>query len=117
MTFIADPETGHVHDPERGLELIHINGGSDGRYGMALVGPDFRCEFDAYRGGRPAIAAELKARPDLHYTVVWELAHAGTIPGLTRYETYRLIGEAVLAKRKASSDSNWVLRLPVNLKF
>lgn len=116
MTFTTDPVTLRTVDAERQLEFIRTTGGPDGRRGRALLGPGFRCDFDAYLSDRKANEAERLLRPDILRTNVWSLRNAHpTIPGLDRQQTYELLGEAILGERLARHDEvNWSVRFPAN---
>lgn len=118
MVFVTDPKTLRVIDADRRMELIRTGGGSDGRQGKKLVGPNFECTFDAYRRVRDASPAERRARPEVLETVVWELSNAGPlIPGLSLRQTYELLGEALLAERlsRRHDEVNWTFCLPNNI--
>lgn len=100
MAFQANKKNFTVTDPDRQFSMETTGGGSDGRDGKALSGPGFRCTFDVYSHNRNATAEELRLRPDIAITVVYELSNLSEkIPGLTWDETYAVLTEAVLAAR------------------
>lgn len=115
MAFVADRATSRVVDEERGLELVEVSGGSDGRLGFKLVGDGFECSFDACRRIRTATPVERQARPDVAHTAIWELSNVGSlIPGMTKLQTCQLLAEALLAARFSHrhDEVNWTVLFP-----
>jgi hypothetical protein len=105
MAFEVDREKFTVEDAERGLSLEHTGGGSDGRGGRVLIGPDFRCTFDVYSHERPATPAELSVRPDLSTTIELEISNiSDRIPRMSWEETYDILSEAVAAEKYTKYD-------------
>ncbi len=108
MAWIADPKALRTYDPERGLELRGVGGGSDGAHDFVIhrIGEsdEVLAGFTAYMDSRKATIEERAADPSVEACTIWEI-RAGFGPkgwflkGYGRDESKRIIREAMLAYR------------------
>ncbi len=128
MAWIADPKALRTYDPERGLELHKVGGGSDGscdfvihRIGrpnesstwfikagsriFELSDPDdVLAGFSAYMRARKATEDERSINPDIREFITWKVASGfgptgWIIKGYSLEESKEIIREAMLAYR------------------
>lgn len=110
MAWIADPKALRTYDPERGLELRRVGGGSDGslRFAVHSIGkPDeVLAGFSVHGKARYATEEEKSVNPDLQGIYTREirtgLGPTGwIIKGYSLEESKKVIREAMLAYRDA----------------